>query len=165
MIRYATKEDVPRIHQLIKDLAEYEKAPLEAKATLEQIEESLFSQHPVAYCHVAEDNGLVVGISIWFLNYSTWVGKPGIYLEDLYIDPAHRGKGFGLAFLKELAKICVKRDYERLQWWVLDWNKPSIEFYKSLGAMPMDEWTVYRVSGEALKKLATNSTMSKDFLG
>ena len=165
MIRYATKEDVPRIHQLIKDLAEYEKAPLEAKATLEQIEESLFSQHPVAYCHVAEDNGLVVGISIWFLNYSTWVGKPGIYLEDLYIDPAHRSKGFGLAFLKELAKICIERDYERLQWWVLDWNEPSIEFYKSLGAVPMDEWTVYRVSGAALKKLATNSTISKDFLG
>jgi GNAT superfamily N-acetyltransferase len=157
MIRYATKEDIPRIHQLIKDLAEYEKAPLEAKATLEQIEESLFSQHPVAYCHVAEDNGLVVGISIWFLNYSTWVGKPGIYLEDLYIDPAHRGKGFGLAFLKELAKICVERDYERLQWWVLDWNEPSIEFYKSLGAEPMEEWTVYRVSGDALKKLAANS--------
>ena len=153
MIRYATKEDVPRIHQLIKDLAEYEKAPLEAKATLEQIEESLFSQHPVAYCHVAEDNGLVVGISIWFLNYSTWVGKPGIYLEDLYIDPAHRGKGFGLAFLKELAKICIERDYERLQWWVLDWNEPSIEFYKSLGAVPMYEWTVFRVSGEAPKKL------------
>ena len=153
MIRYATKEDVPRIHQLIKDLAEYEKAPLEAKATLEQIEESLFSQHPVAYCHVAEDNGLVVGISIWFLNYSTWVGKPGIYLEDLYIDPAHRGKGFGLAFLKELAKICIERDYERLQWWVLDWNEPSIELYKSIGAVPMYEWTVFRVSGEAPKKL------------
>jgi len=165
MIRLAVKEDGPRILQLIKDLAEYEKAPLEAKATLEQIEESLFSQHPVAYCHVAEDNGLVVGISIWFLNYSTWVGKPGIYLEDLYIDPAHRGKGFGLAFLKELAKICIERDYERLQWWVLDWNEPSIEFYKSLGAVPMDEWTVYRVSGDALKKLATNSTISKEFLG
>lgn len=154
-IRYARKEDAPRILQLIKDLAEYEKAPLEAKASLEQIEESLFSEHPVAYCHVAEDNGVVVGISIWFLNYSTWVGKPGIYLEDLYVDPAFRGKGYGLAFLKELAKICVERDYERLQWWVLDWNQPSIDFYKSLGAVPMDEWTVYRVSGEALKKLGS----------
>ncbi len=154
MIRYATKEDVPRIHQLIKDLAEYEKAPLEAKATLEQIEQSIFSDNPVAYCHVAEDNGQVVGISIWFLNYSTWVGKPGIYLEDLYIDPAYRGKGYGFAFLKELGKICVERGYERLQWWVLDWNQPSIDFYKSLGAVPMDEWTVYRVSGDALKKLA-----------
>ena len=155
MIRDARKEDAPRILQLIKDLAEYEKAPLEAKARLKQIEESLFSEHPVAYCHVAEDNGVVVGISIWFLNYSTWVGKPGIYLEDLYVDPAHRGKGYGLAFLKELGKICVERDYERLQWWVLDWNQPSIDFYTSLGAVPMDEWTVYRVSGDALKKLGS----------
>ena len=101
MIRYARKEDVPRIHQLIKDLAEYEKAPLEAKATIQQIEQTIFGDNPVAYCHVAEENGLVVGISIWFLNYSTWVGKPGIYLEDLYVDPAYRGKGYGLAFLKE----------------------------------------------------------------
>ena len=157
MIRNAVKEDAPQILQLIKDLAEYEKAPLEAKATLEQIDESLFSDDPHAFCHVVEIDGTVVGISIWFLNYSTWLGKPGIYLEDLYIDPAYRGKGFGLALLKELAKICIERDYERLQWWVLDWNEPSIEFYKSLGAEPMDEWTVYRVSGDALKKLATNS--------
>jgi len=157
MIRNAVKEDAPRILQLIKDLAEYEKAPLEAKATLEQINESLFSDDPHAFCHVVEVDGTVVGISIWFLNYSTWLGKPGIYLEDLYIDPAYRGKGFGLALLKELAKICIERDYERLQWWVLDWNEPSIEFYKSLGAEAMDEWTVYRVSGDALKNLAANS--------
>ncbi len=155
MIRYAVTEDAPRILQLIKDLAEYERAPLEAKATLEQIEETIFADKPTAFCHVAEDNGLVVGISIWFLNYSTWLGKPGIYLEDLYIDPAYRSKGYGLALLKELGKICVERDYERLQWWVLDWNEPSIEFYKSLGAVPMDEWTVFRVSGQALKKLGS----------
>ncbi len=155
MIRYAVTEDAPRILQLIKDLAEYERVPLEAKATLEQIEETIFADKPTAFCHVAEDNGLVVGISIWFLNYSTWLGKPGIYLEDLYIDPAYRSKGYGLALLKELGKICVERDYERLQWWVLDWNEPSIEFYKSLGAVPMDEWTVFRVSGQALKKLGS----------
>jgi len=154
MIRYAVKEDAPRILQLIKDLAEYEKAPLEAKATLEQIDGSLFSDDPHAFCHVVEVDGTVVGISIWFLNYSTWLGKPGIYLEDLYIDPAYRGKGFGLALLKGLAKICIERNYERLQWWVLDWNEPSIEFYKSLGAEAMDEWTVYRVSGDALRKLS-----------
>jgi len=157
MIRNAVKDDVPQILQLIKDLAEYEKAPLEAKATLEQINESLFSDDPHAFCHVVEVDGTVVGISIWFLNYSTWLGKPGIYLEDLYIDPAYRGKGFGLALLKELARICVARNYERLQWWVLDWNEPSIEFYKSLGAEAMDEWTVYRVSGDALKKLAADT--------
>ena len=156
-IRLARKEDVPRIHQLIKDLAEYEKLPLEAKATMEEIEEAIFSQNPIAFCHVAEDAGLVVGISIWFLNYSTWAGKPGIYLEDLYLDPAYRGKGYGMAFLKELGRICIERGYERLQWWVLDWNQPSIDFYKSLGAEPMDDWTVYRVSGDALKKLAADS--------
>ncbi len=155
MIRYAVTEDAPRILQLIKDLAEYERAPLEAKATLEQIEETIFADKPTAFCHVAEEDGVVVGISIWFLNYSTWLGKPGIYLEDLYIDPAYRGKGYGLALLKELGKICVERDYERLQWWVLDWNEPSIEFYTSLGAVPMDEWTVFRVSGQALKKLGS----------
>ena len=154
MIRYAVKEDVPQILQLIKDLAEYEKAPTDAVATIEQIEDSLFSPNPHAFCHVAEVNGAIVGISIWFLNYSTWLGKPGIYLEDLYIDPAYRGKGFGLALLKELARICIERDYERLQWWVLDWNEPSIEFYKSIGAVAMDEWTVYRVSGDALRKLS-----------
>ena len=157
MIRNAVKDDVPQILQLIKDLAEYEKAPNDAVATIEQINESLFSDDPHAFCHVVEVDGTVVGISIWFLNYSTWLGKPGIYLEDLYIDPAYRGKGFGLALLKELAKICVARNYERLQWWVLDWNEPSIEFYKSLGAEAMDEWTVYRVSGDALKKLAADT--------
>jgi len=107
MIRYATKADAPRIHQLIKDLAEYEKAPSEAKATIKQIEETIFGENPVAYCHVAEDNGLVVGISIWFLNYSTWVGKPGIYLEDLYVDPAYRGKGYGLAFQKNSERFAL----------------------------------------------------------
>ena len=155
MIRYARKEDIPRIHQLIKDLAEYEKAPLEAKATIEQIEETIFGENPVAYCHVAEDDGLVVGISIWFLNYSTWQGIHGIYLEDLYVEPEYRGRGYGLALLKHLAKICVERGYGRFQWWVLDWNTPSIEFYKSHGAVAMDEWTVFRVSGEDLNKLGS----------
>ena len=155
MIRQAVTADAPRILQLIKDLALYEKAPNEAIATLEQIEQTLFSDRPSAHAHVAEVDGEVVGISIWFLNYSTWLGKPGLYLEDLYVDPVHRGKGLGLALLKELATICVERGYERLQWWVLDWNEPSIEFYKSLGAEAMDEWTVYRVSGEALRKLGS----------
>ena len=153
MIRYARRDDIPRILQLIKDLAEYEKAPHEAIATERQLQESFFVPNPHAFAHVAEFEGEVVGISIWFLNYSTWLGKPGIYLEDLFVDPAHRGKGFGLALLKELAKICIEREYERLQWWVLDWNRPSIDFYQSLGAIAMDEWTIYRMSGDALKKL------------
>ena len=139
MIRPAVKADAPRILQLIRDLALYEKAPHEAVATLDQIEKSLFSAQPSAYAHVAEVEGQVIGIAIWFLNYSTWLGKPGLYLEDLYVDPAYRGKGLGMAFLKTLAKICVERGYERFQWWVLDWNEPSIEFYKSIGAVAMDE--------------------------
>ena len=155
MIRVAVKADAPKILQLIRDLALYEKAPLEAVATLEQIEQTIFSNQPSAFAHVAEVDGEVVGISIWFLNYSTWLGKQGIYLEDLYVDPLHRGKGLGLALLKELASICSERGYERLQWWVLDWNEASIEFYKSLGAVAMDEWTVYRVTGEALRKLGS----------
>ena len=155
MIRVAVKADAPKILQLIRDLALYEKAPLEAVATLEQIEQTIFSNQPSAFAHVADVDGEVVGISIWFLNYSTWLGKPGIYLEDLYVDPLHRGKGLGLALLKELASICSERGYERLQWWVLDWNEASIEFYKSLGAVAMDEWTVYRVTGEALRKLGS----------
>ena len=157
MIRVAIKQDAPRILQLIKDLAEYEKAPLEAKATLQQIEETIFGDKPSAFCHVAEVDGQVIGIAIWFLNYSTWLGKPGLYLEDLYVDPAHRGKGFGMGFLKTLAKICVEREYERFQWWVLDWNEPSIELYKSIGAVPMDEWTVFRLSGDSLKNFAGNA--------
>ena len=155
MIRVAVKADAPKILQLIRDLALYEKAPLEAVATLEQIEQTIFSNQPSAFAHVAEVDGEVVGVSIWFLNYSTWLGKPGIYLEDLYVDPLHRGKGLGLALLKELASICSERGYERLQWWVLDWNEASIEFYKSLGAVAMDEWTVCRVTGEALRKLGS----------
>ena len=154
MIRYAVKEDAPRILQLIKDLAEYEKAPDDAVATIEQIEASLFSTSPHAFCHVAEADGAVVGISIWFLNYSTWTGSHGIYLEDLFVLPESRGHGYGKALLVYLAKLCVERGYHRFQWWVLDWNHPSIEFFKSLGAVPMDEWTVMRVSGEALVKLA-----------
>ena len=158
MIRYARKEDAPRIHQLIKDLADYEKAPLEAKATIQQIEETIFGDNPVAFCHVAEIDGQIAGIAIWFLNYSTWLGKAGLYLEDLFVKPEFRGKGLGLELMKTLAKLCVERHYERFQWWVLDWNEPSINFYKSIGAEAMDEWTVYRLSGNALKSFAASST-------
>ena len=139
----------------IKELAVYEKAPDEMVATIAQIKESLFNDSPVAFCHVAEVDGQIVGIALWFLNYSTWLGKPGIYLEDLYVEPEYRGRGYGLALLKHLAKICVERGYGRFQWWVLDWNTPSIEFYKSHGAVAMDEWTVFRVSGEDLNKLGS----------
>ena len=152
-IRLAQPADAADIHRLIFELAVYEKAPEQMVATLEQIENSLFSEKPTAFCHVAEVEGKIVGMALWFLNYSTWLGKPGIYLEDLYVKPEYRGRGYGLAMLKHLAALCVERGYGRFQWWVLDWNTPAIEFYKSQGAIAMDEWTVYRVSGDALKRL------------
>jgi GNAT superfamily N-acetyltransferase len=153
-IRLAIPGDIEDIHRLIYELAVYEKAPDEMVATVAQIKESLFNESPVAFCHVAEVDGQIVGIALWFLNYSTWLGKPGIYLEDLFVQPEYRGHGIGKGFMKTLAQLCIERGYERFQWWVLDWNESSIEFYKSLGAVAMDEWTVFRLSGGALKKFA-----------
>jgi GNAT superfamily N-acetyltransferase len=156
-IRLAKPEDIADIHRLIYELAVYEKAPEQMVATVDQISDSLFTDNPVAFAHVAEVDGKIVGIALWFLNYSTWLGKPGIYLEDLFVQPEYRGHGIGKGFMKTLAQLCTERGYERFQWWVLDWNKPSIEFYKSLGAVPMDEWTVFRLSGDSLKKFASGS--------
>jgi len=154
-IRLAIPSDVEDIHRLIYQLAVYEKAPEQMVATKDQINSSLFNDKPVAFCHIAEVDGKIVGIALWFLNYSTWLGKPGIYLEDLFVQPEYRGHGIGKGFMKTLAQLCIERGYERFQWWVLDWNEPSIDFYKSLGAVPMDEWTVFRLSGGALKKFAS----------
>lgn len=156
-IRLAAPADIADIHRLIYELAVYEKAPEQMVATVDQINDSLFQDNPVAFCHVAEVDRQIVGIALWFLNYSTWLGKPGIYLEDLFVQPEYRGHGIGKGFMKTLAQLCTERGYERFQWWVLDWNTPSIEFYKSLGAVPMDEWTVFRLSGDALKKFANES--------
>ena len=153
-IRLAIPGDIEDIHRLIYELAVYEKAPEQMVATIDQINGSLFNNQPVAFCHVAEVDGQIVGIALWFLNYSTWLGKPGVYLEDLFVQPEYRGHGIGKDFMKTLAQLCIERGYERFQWWVLDWNEPSIEFYKSFGAVPMDEWTVFRLSGGALKKFA-----------
>ncbi|MFJ2774133.1 GNAT family N-acetyltransferase [Streptomyces sp. NPDC087300] len=155
MIRTATPADVPVIHALVRDLAEYEKALDEARATEEQLREALFGERPAAYAHIAQDDatGEAVGFALWFLNFSTWRGVHGIYLEDLYVRPEARGGGHGKALLTELARICGERGYERLEWSVLDWNEPSINFYRSLGALPQDEWTVYRLTGGALAEL------------
>ena len=155
MIRPAKVGDLPEILQLIRDLAVYEKAEHEVLATVEELNATLFGEVPQVFAHVVEVDGKLVGIAIWFLNYSTWLGKHGIYLEDLYVQPKFRGQGFGLALLKELARICVERGYPRFQWWVLDWNSPAIEFYRSHGAVAMDEWTVHRITGDALKKLGS----------
>ena len=153
-VRPAKIGDIPAILHLIRGLAEYEKALEEVVATEEDLISSFFGDNPQVFAHVATKNDLVVAIAIWHLNYSTWLGRHGMYLEDLYVLPYERGQGFGMRLLKELARICVDRGYQRLQWWVLDWNEPSIEFYRSIEAVAMDEWTVFRVSGEPLKKLA-----------
>jgi len=153
MIRSAKPDDLPEIISLIKELADYERAPEEAKATPEDLATALFGSSPKVFCEIVEVDNEIFGFAIWFLNFSTWQGKHGIYLEDLYIRPQYRGLGWGKKLLEHLAAKCVKNDWGRFQWWVLDWNEPAIEFYKSLGAKAMDEWTVYRVSDSALKDL------------
>ncbi|MCX4526557.1 GNAT family N-acetyltransferase [Streptomyces sp. NBC_01551] len=154
MIRMAEVSDVPVIHAMVRELAEYEKVPHEARATPEQLREALFGERPAAFAHIAEsESGEVVGFSVWFLNFSTWRGVQGIYLEDLYVRPGARGGGYGKALLTKLARICVERGYERLEWAVLNWNAPSIAFYEGLGARAQDEWSVYRLTDEALGEL------------
>ena len=155
LIRAAFPHEAPLIQELIHELAVFEKAPESAQASLVDIEGAFFAAHPAVFCDLVEDEeGVVQGFAIWFLNYSTWTGTHGIYLEDLYIRPEARGRGYGKALLRHLAAICVQRGYHRLQWWVLDWNKDAVEFYQGLGASFMDEWTVMRVDGSALRKLS-----------
>lgn len=153
-IRPARLEDVPRISELIGELAEYERAADQAVATADDLRAALFASQPALFGHVALCDDQIVGFALWFINYSTWVGKHGIYLEDLYVTPEMRGRGAGKALLAELASICVQRGYRRLDWWVLDWNEPAIGFYRSIGAEAMSEWTVYRLSGQPLADLA-----------
>ena len=152
-IRTAKREEVGEVLQLIQDLATYEKAPDQVEASRDDLLNTIFAKEPRVFCDLVEVDGQIAGMAIWFLNYSTWQAKHGIYLEDLYIKPEFRAKGYGKALLKHLAQICDKQGYGRLQWWVLDWNSPAIEFYRSFGAEAMDEWTVYRTSGQALKDL------------
>ena len=181
-VREATPEDVAQMHQMINELAEYEKAPEEVIATELDLMKALFGrdfsspefdQHdsistsgsantphwqPAVYAFVIEDpndSDQLAGMAIWFLNYSTWDGTHGVYLEDLYVRPQFRGQGMGKALMKRLAQVCIDNDYSRFQWWVLDWNQPAIEVYRAMGAKAMDEWTVYRVSGQELKDLAS----------
>jgi GNAT superfamily N-acetyltransferase len=156
VIRPAQPQDAAAIYVLIRELAEYERSLDEVVATQDLLASSLFGPEPAVFAHVAEHEGSVVGFALWFLNYSTWLGTHGIYLEDLYVTPAMRGSGLGRALLAELAGICVERGYGRLQWWVLDWNSAAIGFYRSLGAVAMDEWTVFRLTGRPLADLAAS---------
>jgi GNAT superfamily N-acetyltransferase len=154
VIRPAVPADIADIHRLIRELAAYERSEQDVTGTEAELAAALFGPAPAIFAHVAVHDGAVAGFALWFLNYSTWLGTHGIYLEDLYVTPAMRGSGLGKALLAELAGICVQRGYGRLQWWVLDWNFAAIGFYRSLGAVAMDEWTVYRLTGPALDALA-----------
>ncbi|WMI80764.1 GNAT family N-acetyltransferase [Anaerotignum sp. MB30-C6] len=151
--RYATKGDVPLILQFIKELADYEKMLDEVIATEELLEEWIFEQKKAEVIFPMLE-GKEIGFALFFHNFSTFLGRSGIYLEDLYIKQEYRGRGYGKMLLKELAKIAVERKCGRLEWWCLDWNQPSIDFYLSIGAEPMKDWTVYRLAGETLESLA-----------
>ena len=151
--RFAVEKDVEIILFFIKELASYEHMLDEVVATKELLYEWIFVQHKAEVLFVMEDKK-EVGFALFFHNFSTFLGRAGIYLEDLYVRPESRGKGYGKALIKQLAKIACERGCGRLEWWCLDWNKSSIDFYKSLGAKPMDDWTVYRVTEDELKKLA-----------
>jgi GNAT superfamily N-acetyltransferase len=159
-VRPVRPDDVPVLVALVRELAEYEKALEEVRLTEEQLHDRLFGEAPALFGHVAvtgDDGaapGEVVGLALWFLNFSTWRGTHGIYLEDLYVRPRHRGAGLGRELLRTLAALCVERGYSRLEWSVLDWNTPSIEFYRAAGAVPMDEWTVFRLTDDALSSFA-----------
>src|SRR5213596_1020335 len=153
-IRSASVEDVPVILQLIRELATYERAPHEVTATEEQLVDVLFGKRPAAEVLLAFESESPVGFAVFFHNFSTWLGRPGLYLEDLFVRPDNRGKGYGRALLIELAKIARDRGFCRMEWAVLNWNEPAIKFYRALGAKPMDEWTVFRLTPEEIAKLA-----------
>ena len=154
-IRPATEDDVPIILSLIRELAEYERLSHEVVATEGLLRESLFGERRGAEVLIACCKGAPAGFALFFHSFSTFLGRPGIYLEDLYVKPEFRGRGIGRALLTRLARLAKERGCGRLEWAVLDWNEPAIKLYKSIGAVPMDEWTVYRVTGEALETLAT----------
>jgi GNAT superfamily N-acetyltransferase len=153
-IRRIAPSDVERVVTLVHELADYEKAPGECHLTTEQLRAAVFGPSPALFGHVAELDGEIVGFALWFLSFSTWRGVHGLYLEDLYVQPACRGSGLGRALLVTLARECVERGYGRFEWSVLDWNAPAIGFYEALGATPVDGWTRYRLVDEALAALA-----------
>lgn len=156
LVRPAEPADVPVLLELVHELAAYEREPDAVEATEPMLAAALFGPAPVASCHVALDpDGAVVGFAVWYVTFSTWKGLPGLWLEDLFVRPAARGTGRGKALLQTLARVCVDRGYGRFEWWVLDWNAPAIGFYRSLRAVPQDEWTTFRLDGPALVQLAT----------
>jgi GNAT superfamily N-acetyltransferase len=161
-IRPARLEDVPVILQLIHDLATYERAPDEVTATEEQLVDVFFGERPAAEVILAFEGQSAVGFAVFFYNFSTWLGRPGLYLEDLFVKPEKRGKGYGRALLVELAKIAQRRDCGRMEWAVLDWNEPAIKFYQTLGAKPMHEWTVFRLTRDEIAKVAETGRFDQE---
>lgn len=153
-VRPARTDDVALVFSLVRELAEYERLLDDVDATAEDLARALFGPTPRVFCDIAEWNGEAAGFALWFYNFSTFRGRHGIYLEDLFVRPAFRGKGIGKALLVHLAQRAVAENCARVEWSVLDWNEPSIKFYESLGAIPMEEWTIFRLTGEALKKVA-----------
>jgi GNAT superfamily N-acetyltransferase len=161
-IRPARVEDVPIILELIRDLATYERAPDEVTATKEQLTDVLFGERPAAEVILAFEGQSPVGFAVYFYNFSTWLGRRGLYLEDLFVKPDKRGKGYGRALLVELAKIARDRECGRLEWAVLDWNEPAIKFYRALGAKPMHEWTVFRLTRDGIAGLADSGRVDQE---
>ena len=156
-LRAATAADVALVLAFIRELAEYERLAHEVVATEDDLARTLFGARPEAEIAIAEWDGVAVGFALFFTSYSTFLGKSGLYLEDLFVRPSHRGRGIGLALLRHLAGLCVERGYGRFEWSVLDWNEPAIRFYRSVGAEPLDEWTRMRVTGDALAALAARA--------
>ncbi|MGN6368033.1 MAG: GNAT family N-acetyltransferase [Phycisphaerae bacterium] len=156
MIRPATESDIPAILSLLRELADYEKLSHACIATEAGFRTHLFGPNPAAEAMVAVVDNHTVGYALWFRTFSTFLAKPGIYLEDVYVQPAHRGKGIGKSFLKHLATLAIARNYGRVEWSVLKWNAPSIAFYKSIGALPLEEWEMMRLTGDALKHFAAS---------
>jgi GNAT superfamily N-acetyltransferase len=161
-IRPAHVEDVPIILELIRDLATYERAPNEVTATEEQLVDVLFGERRAAEVLLAFEGQSPVGFAVFFYNFSTWLGRPGLYLEDLFVKPDKRGKGYGRALLVELAKIARDRECGRMEWAVLDWNEPAIKFYRALGAEPMHEWTVFRLTNDGIARLADSGRVDQE---
>lgn len=157
MIRDAVPSDTGDLLRLIRALARYEKEPEAVETTEQDLDRALFGLHPKVFASVAEHDGLVVGMAIWFLTFSTWTGRHSLYLEDLFVEPQHRGRGLGRALLGDLARQAVAMGCARMEWAVLDWNEPARGFYRSLGAQPLDEWTVFRLTGADLARAASGS--------
>ncbi len=155
VIRPARPSDVADILRLVRELATYERAPGEVRAVEADFTVALFGPDPQVYCHVVEQDDRLVGFAVWYVTFSTWLGRHGIWLEDLFVTPAARGRGLGRDLLSALAGICIERGYHRLEWWVLDWNEPAQQFYRSVGARAQDGWTVWRLDLAGVQRLAS----------